>query len=280
MLNKQSVAFSKFLFTFIVGSFLLFSTQAAAMPKGGGGAAPQANTVTGTVLEAMDSSGYTYMHVDTGKEKIWVAVPASKVKKGDKVTYNQGMVMPNFHSKTLKRTFDKIIFSSGLAGKGMANPHKSMGSPHGKKGGGDSFAAAVKAESGPSMEASSQPEQQSGGSAGAAAPFAETKVAKAEGKNGYTVEEIFTKSKDLNGKTVRVKGKIVKYNPNIMGKNWIHLQDGTGNPMKKTHDLVVTTTEKLSSEDVITIEGTMVANKDFGAGYKYDAIVEKAKIIK
>jgi len=279
MLNKRFIVMPSFYITIIAIFLLLLSSHATAMPKGG--STQQGNTVTGTILEAMDSGGYTYMNVDTGKEKVWVAIPASKVKKGDKVTYMQGMVMPNFQSKTLNRTFETIVFSAGLAGKGMANPHKGMkNSLKGKKTSGDSFADAVKAESGPAATMSPPPEKQSGGSAGAVAPFMETKVTKAEGKNGYTVEEIFTKSKDLNGKTVRVKGKIVKYNPNIMGKNWIHLQDGTGDPMKNTHDLVVTTTEQLSSEDVITIEGTMVANKDFGAGYRYDAIIEKAKIIK
>lgn len=279
MISKRSIIAASFLFTFVSSVVLIQQTDGFAMPKADK-ATKQADTVTGTVLEAMDASGYTYMHVDTGKDKAWVAIPVAQVKKGDTVTYHQGMVMPDFHSKTLNRSFKKIIFSSGLAGQGPGDPHKGVSTPpHGKKGEGDSFAEAVKAESGPAAAAKQAP-QVSGGSAGASAPFMETKVEKAEGENGYTVEEIFTKSKELNGKKVRVKGKIVKYNPNIMGKNWIHLQDGTGNPMANTHDLVVTTGEKLSSQEVITIEGTVTADKDFGAGYKYVVIVEDAKIIK
>jgi len=278
MISKRTIIAASFLFTFVSSASLVYQTDGFAMPKANT-AAKQVETVTGTVLEAMNASGYTYMQVDTGKDKVWVAIPATEVKKGDTITYNQGMVMPDFHSKTLGRSFKQIIFSSGLAGQGAGNPHKSSTSPHGKKSEGDSFSDAVKAESGPAA-ATSKPPQVSGGSAGATAPLMESKVEKASGENGYTVEEIFTKSKELNGKKVRVKGKIVKYNPNIMGKNWIHLQDGTGDPMANTHDLVVTTEEKLSSQDIITIEGTMTANKDFGAGYKYAVIVEGAKIIK
>ena len=65
-----------------------------------------------------------------------------------------------------------------------------------------------------------------------------------------------------------------------MGRNWIHLQDGTGDPMSNTHDLVVTTTETVENGKTITIEGVLAANKDFGAGYKYVAIVEDAKTVK
>ena len=275
MISRRVIIAAAFLFTFVSSANLVYHTDGFAMPKDN--TSKQAETVTGTVLEAMDASGYTYMQVDTGKEKVWVAIPATQVKTGDKITYNQGMVMPDFHSKTLDRSFKQIVFSSGLAGQGAGNPHKSSSSPQSKSGG-DSFSDAVKAESGPAAT-TSKPPQASGGSAGAMAPFMESKVEKASGENSYRVEEIFAKSKELNGKKVRVKGKIVKYNPNIMGKNWIHLQDGTGNPMANTHDLVVTTEEKLSSQDIITVEGTMTANKDFGAGYKYVVIIEGAKII-
>ena len=87
--------------------------------------------------------------------------------------------------------------------------------------------------------------------------------------------------RELNGKTVVVRGKIMKVSPRIMGRNWIHLQDGTGNPDKNTHDLVVTTTEEPQSDwDVITMEGVVAANKDFGSGYKYAVIVENANVKK
>ena len=63
-----------------------------------------------------------------------------------------------------------------------------------------------------------------------------------------------------------------------MGKNWLHIQDGTGNPLKNQHDLVVTTAEDAEEGKVITIAGTLAFERDFGAGYKYEVIVEDAKI--
>lgn len=239
-------------------------------------------TVTGTVIETMNAAGYTYMNVDTGKEKHWVAIPETEIKNGEEVTYLQGMVMSNFKSKSLDRTFSTIIFSPGLEGKMVASPHGTL-TPKATKpetpSPDNSFAAAVQAEGGATPMA--QPEEVvSGGSSGATVPLTDVKVEKVAGENGVTVEEVFKNKEDLNGKIVRIRGKVVKYNPNIMGKNWIHIQDGTGNPMENTHDLVVTTTEQLSSEDIIVVEGKITANKDFGAGYSYSAIVEEAKLIK
>ena len=119
----------------------------------------------------------------------------------------------------------------------------------------------------------------SGGSTGAVAPLQEG-VAVPKADNGYTIEEIFTKAGELDGKKVRLQGKVVKFSPNIMGTNWVHLQDGTGNPMQNTHDLVVTTGETVEVNSVVILEGTLAKDKDFGAGYKYAAIVEKAAVIK
>ena len=112
------------------------------------------------------------------------------------------------------------------------------------------------------------------------APFAEIKVEKAVGDNAYTVQEIFAKTTELAGKIVQVRGKVVKFNPHIMGRNWIHIQDGSGDPLQNTHDLVATSTEEAVVGDVVTVQGKLTANKDFGAGYNYAAIIEEAKIKK
>jgi len=106
--------------------------------------------------------------------------------------------------------------------------------------------------------------------------YQEIKIDKVVG--GYTVSEIFSQAAELNGKTVKLRGKVVKFSPNIMGSNWLHLQDGSGDPMHNTHDLVVTTEQKAAVDDVVVVEGVMTAKKDFGAGYFYEAIIEKAVI--
>jgi hypothetical protein len=111
-------------------------------------------------------------------------------------------------------------------------------------------------------------------------PFSKVKVEKSTAPNGYTVAELFAKGASLNNQKVTVRGQVVKVNPNIMGKNWIHIQDGTGDPAKNTHDLVVTSADIAKIGDIISIEGTLAADKDFGFGYKYDVIVENAVIMK
>jgi hypothetical protein len=265
MYHKLAFLMFAVLFSF---NLTFLPKQVMAMPKAS--TPSNAPTVTGTIVETMNVSGYTYMLVLNGAEKTWVAIPATTVEKGATVNYYEGMVMKNFTSKTLNRTFDAITFSSGLAGQEAEAAQPPATS--------DSFSAAVKAEKTtseptPSMEVSA-------GSAGAIAPLEEISIEKATGANGYTVEEIFAKAKQLAGKKVQVHGKVVKFSPLIMGKNWIHLQDGTGDPMQNSHDLVVTTVETVEVGSIITIEGLLAAEKDFGAGYKYAAIIENATIIK
>jgi hypothetical protein len=69
----------------------------------------------GKVVETMNSGGYTYVQVDENGQKLWVAAMQTPVKVGDTVEFPDSPPMVNFQSKTLKRTFDKIIFAPGLA---------------------------------------------------------------------------------------------------------------------------------------------------------------------
>lgn len=238
----------------------------------------RAEGISGTITETMSAAGYTYLLIDTGTGKQWVAIPETAVTAGAEVAVKEGMEMKDFHSTSFDRTFASIIFSPGLIGEKPASPHGSAAPPEPAKK--DSFAAAVEAERGASAGAQQVvPPQASGGSQGAIAPFTETAVEKAGGENGYSVAEIHAQAKALDGKKVRIHAQVVKYNANIMGRNWLHLQDGTGDPMQNTHDLVITTTESLDSPRVITVEGTVAADKDFGAGYKYAVIVEDCTIV-
>lgn len=77
-----------------------------------------------------------------------------------------------------------------------------------------------------------------------------------------------------------VKGQVVNISPNIMGKNWIHIQDGTGDAAKNTHDLVVTSAVLVERGAVVSLEGVLAADKDFGFGYRYDVIIENAVVVK
>jgi hypothetical protein len=84
----------------------------------------------------------------------------------------------------------------------------------------------------------------------------------------------------LNKKKVVVKGKVVKVSAGIMGRNWIHIQDGTGSQAKKNHNLVCTSKETAEIGDIVTVSGILAKDKDFGGGYKYTAIVEESTIKK
>ncbi|MEO8653247.1 MAG: nucleotide-binding protein [Ramlibacter sp.] len=223
--------------------------KAAAPPP------PPAGTfVTGEVLETKDVESYTYLRLKTAQGETWAAVPTAKVSKGSKVTIENAMVMNNFESKALKKTFATVVFGTLGSGKGAAP-----------------------------QTASAQP-----GTAPAAGPHAlppkaeapDVKVPKATGANAYTVVEILTKPAALKDKPVQVRGKVVKYNSGIMGKNWVHLRDGTGSAADQTNDMLVTTTEEAKVGDIVTAKGVVRTDKDFGAGYTYKALVEEAKLQK
>ena len=217
-------------------------------------AAPAAKTpeempkpLSGKVVQTMNSGGYTYLLVESKGERHWAAVNSTEVKVGQQVTLKPGSTMVNFTSKALNRTFDRIIFSEGIEEQKVG----------------------VK---------STTPKTTTG-SAGAAVPFSKISVEKATGPNTYRIVDMYANQK-LNGKKITVRGKVVKVSSGIMDRNWIHLQDGTGSPQKKNHNLVVTSHDLPDVGDIVTITGTLIRNKDFGSGYKYDVIVENAKIVK
>ncbi|MBI5014049.1 MAG: DNA-binding protein [Deltaproteobacteria bacterium] len=225
---------------------------ASAADKGAKTPDPSAATAApnggkGKVLETMDAGGYTYLKVEIGGKPTWAAAPAFKVKKGDLVTVPPGAPMANFHSETLKRDFPLVYFVGGVDVEG------------GKKG-----AQAAKAALG---EDHSKPKIERVKVSG---------VKKAEG--GATVGEVFARKKELSGKEVTLRGKVVKFTGGIMNKNWLHVQDGSGGA--NTNDLTVTTNGTVAVGDTVVVKGKLATDKDFGYGYRYDVILEDAKVAK
>jgi hypothetical protein len=206
---------------------------------------------TGKIVETFDSGGYTYVRVDDGSKKLWAAGPQTKVAVGDKVMLADGMPMPNFASKTLGRTFDMIYFVSAIqivAAKPAA--------------GADSNAAMAAAHSGI-------------GSNAAKAPAVEvdlSNIKKADG--GNTVAELFSDKAALAGKDVVVRGRVVKYTPAVMGKNWVHIRDGSG--AAGTNDLTISTNASAAVGNLVLVRGKLQTDRDLGAGYHYDVIIEDA----
>ncbi|BCR06036.1 hypothetical protein DESUT3_31050 [Desulfuromonas versatilis] len=210
---------------------------------------------SGKVVETMNSGGYTYVKVDTGSEQFWAAAPEFVVQVGDPVAVPEGMPMVDYHSKTLDRTFDMVYFVPAVMVGGAAP------------------AAAAPAGMGSDMQ---MPEGHPpiNGSAGGQAQVDLSGIAKAEG--GQTVAEVFAGKGDLSGKEITLRGKVVKFSPEIMGKNWIHIQDGTGG--EGTNDLTVTTSAVAKVGDTVLVTGKLTTDKDFGYGYKYDIILEDAQV--
>ena len=91
-----------------------------------------------------------------------------------------------------------------------------------------------------------------------------------------SIADLVANAKKLDGQTIQVRGKCVKINPEIMGVNWVHLKDGTNDD----YDLVLTTNEVVYEGQIVSFEAVVTLNKDFGAGYKYDLILEEGSILR
>lgn len=230
---------------------------------------PQLVTVSGTVLETMDASDYTYMRLKTATGETWAAITKTKITKGDAVTVTNAMVMDGFQSKTLNRTFDHILFGV-LAAPGAAAPAGAAALPM------VSDHAPTAGTTG--GETPQQMAAQHGQAAGGPPDAPDVKVPKAEGANAKTVAELWAHRTALKGKEVVVKAKVVKVTNGVMGKNWLHVRDGSGSKAAKDNDLTVTSDATAKVGDVVTATGVVSIDKDFGAGYAYPVIVENAKL--
>ena len=212
-------------------------------------AAPKTASFKGKILEFKDVENYTYLLLKTKDGETWAAVARTPVKNGADVTIENAMVMNNFESKSLKKTFDKIVFGTlGVAGASAAGAGGDMAAGHS----GIAKAADVK----------------------------DVKVPKASGPDARTVAEIVTKRAELKDKTILVRGKVVKYTPEVLGKNWIHLRDGSGSASDNTDDVLVTTKDQARIGDVVVVKGVVHTDRDLGSGYSYKVLIEEATLQK
>jgi hypothetical protein len=217
---------------------------AAATAFAQSSAPPQFTRIQGEALEVIDVDAYTYVRLKTAEGEKWVAVTRATIRKGEAITVDEASLMPNFESKTLNRKFDRIWF--GKLGGAAGKQAKADANPH-----------------------------------GSAQPVAATeKVAKATGADAKTVAEVFGGKSALKDKSVTVRGKVVKVNAGVMGKNWLHLQDGSGKAADKTHDLIVTSLEMANVGDIVSAKGTVRTDVKLGSGYAYDVLVENATLRK
>jgi len=216
-------------------------------------ASPAAQTAAGDawrveILETMNSGGYTYVKFIQDGAENWAAGPETAgLAVGDAIVMAPGMKMMNFHASSLDRDFAEIWFVTSLE-KDDHTHEAAVADPHASAPSGN----IIVAEAGVEM----------------VAPVA----------GGYSVAGIHEQAASLAGQQVTVRARVVKFTPNIMGTNWIHIQDGSGEGA--TSDLTVTSSAKVAAGDMVLVRGPLSVDKDFGAGYKYAVIIEGAEVTK
>ena len=196
---------------------------------------------TVTVKEVLPTSKYVYLYVEEGESEFWIAAMKQEVNVGETYFYQGGLLKTNFESKEYNRVFDKMYLVSKIVPANHNNANASTTSDN------------------------TQTEEKK----------AATTPRKIDKEGSVKIADIISNPEKYDGKTIQVSGECVKINPNIMGRNWVHLKDGS----LDDYDFVITTDAAIPEGHVITMTGTVVLNKDFGAGYKYDVIIEDGAIV-
>jgi hypothetical protein len=243
------------------------------MAAAGAPAAAAPAALTGKVAERLDAPPYSYLKLTTAQGEAWAAVPQTDVAVGTQVTVAGAMPMQGFESKTLKRKFDVVYFGTLGGGAAPAAAAAPAGMPGAAPAHGGGMGEGPMGGGAPNIAA------QHAAAAAGPADVGDVKVTKATGADARTVAEVHAQRTALKEKPVTIRGKVVKYNEGIMGKNWVHLRDGSG-AAGKDNDLTITTNDKTAVGEVVVVKGTLRVDKDFGAGYAYPVIVEDAKLSK
>jgi len=211
-----------------------------------------------TIVDSRKGDKYIYLELEETGTKTWIATIPSflggDVNTGDRVQYSGGVEMTGFKSKELDRTFDRILFITKI---------KKADAPH-----------LTDLEHVPADNYHAQFVKQSQDQA-VSTP---TKGDIEKADNGKNIEELFTEAEKLKDTTVIVRARVMKVSKNILSKNWLTLQDGTGTA--PDNKLTATTQDTASVGDTVTVKGILKTAVDLGAGYFYKVIIEEAVIIK
>jgi hypothetical protein len=201
--------------------------------------------------EVFHVKGYSYVRALEDGEEIWIAAPTTTVVIDGMYYFGKTMEINNFESKELNKKFETIYFIEKLSTSIEDITLPIATNPHSANGASDESTKPVIEKMEVNVEASA---------------------------NTISIAELFENKEKYNNTIVRLKAEVTKFNPAIMNTNWLHVQDGTD--FNGEFDLTVTTPETVVIGDVITFEGKVTLNKDFGAGYVYAIIIEDAEFIK
>jgi hypothetical protein len=195
------------------------------------------------VVEVIQGNSYTYIKAKENMAEKWMAVSKQEVQTGTVYYYDEALPMNNFHSKEIDRTFEEIFFVNSVSTTPIAQAQmKPLDGHMGKVDNQQNSAITLEKQAGE-----------------------------------ITVAQIFANRSEYSAKEVEIRGIVVKINEQVMGKNWIHIQDGTSD--NGNFDLTATSTDLPNLNDEITIKGKIILNKDFGYGYTYEVIMEDAKVV-
>jgi len=200
----------------------------------------------GTVLETREANTYTYVRLDTGGDSIWAAVPTTPVNVGDVVNLHQAMPMTDFYSPTFHEVFEYLYLATSLRVIGDSE---------------DATALSLREHCGAQAEPGTKIDVSG--------------IEPAEG--GKTVQELWSRRQELAGSVVTVRGRVVKCTSGVMGRNWLHLRDGSG-ARGESDELTITTDAAVKIGSLVLVSGTVAVDKDFGYGYRYDLLIEGASV--
>lgn len=196
------------------------------------------------VLEVEQVAGYTYLLVKARGPEYWIAVPTMAAQPGETYQYQGGMLMEDFESKELDRTFDKVLFLEALYSESAGGERQEV------------------QEVTPGSQVKTKK--------------SDVMVEAVEGT--VSIGELFSNPGSYEGKSIKIRGEVTKFNAAIMDRNWVHIQDGTEANGK--FDLTATSTESFMVGSVVTVEGVVTLNQDFGYGYSYEILLENTTQVK
>lgn len=221
----------------------------ADIPQEMGSASVPSEAHSIKATEFLQTTQYTYIHGNEGGKELWIAVAKMEGKVGKTYYFKGGLPMTDFNSKELKRTFKEVLFVDQLS----ENPLP------------EAAPEATVAQQTPVV------------AKGTTTDTDKKEVKISHSKTDLTIAKLFENKMQYAEKTIKIKGQVTKFNSGILKRNWIHIQDGTD--FNGKFDLAITTNQEVKVGDVITVEGVIFLDKDFGFGYFYDVIMENAKLI-
>jgi len=239
--SSYVVAAGSIILITVIGAHMISSVGVAQDAPTSSPQVTAGEQIEGSVTKVFDVPGYTYVEVETGDGTVWAAAPSVALNTGDTVTFGTGMAMSDFYSKTLQREFEVIYFvDQFISNDGTSSFDNEAAAAHGSM----------------DVQEAVQPVQG---------------IHKADG--GYTVAEIFAGGGELSGKSIRVRGQVVKFTAGVMGTNWLRIRDGS-----IENDLIIPSDVRVAIGAVVLAEGKLVINMDLGQGYVLPAVLEDAEV--